>query len=63
MAAIEGIAGSKHGNSRYREKDVERCPLCEVVTGCVDYGYSMTPINVAKKISPGSSKKQPSSQG
>ena len=31
---------------------MERCPLCEVVTGCVDYGYSMTPINVAKKISP-----------
>ena len=31
---------------------MERCPLCEVVAGCVDYGYSMTPINVAKKISP-----------
>ena len=32
---------------------MERCPLCEVVTGCVDYGYSMTPINVAKKNLPG----------
>ena len=33
---------------------MERCHLCGVVTGCVDYGYSMTPINVSKKISPDS---------
>ena len=32
---------------------MERCPLCEVVTGCVVYGYSVTPINVAKKNLPG----------
>ena len=32
---------------------MERCPLCEVVTGCVDYGYSLTPINVSKKNLPG----------
>ena len=33
---------------------MERRHLCEVVTGCVDYGYSLTPINVSKKISPDS---------
>ena len=32
---------------------MERCHLCEVVTGCVDYGYSLTPINVSKKNLPG----------